>query len=164
VLRRVVRGVGVAIGIVLIAVGSHTRALGVVVLVANVVAVVGFSRARSRGSVAPHELVRSFDVGPDETFGALRAAVEQLGYRMRSLDAEKRTIIFSTGMSLKTWAGQNFSAVVRDSVDGASEVCLVGETSQSGLGALQSVSWGETEQLANRVLDLTARSLEREIA
>ena len=152
-------GVGVLIGIVLITNGAGR--VGIFVLIASVVAAIGFEMARRRGSLRPREVAKTYSGTPDEVFTALRSVVDQLGYRTTSSDAQQREIEFNTGMSWKTWAGQDFSGSVDTQPQGGTEVRLVGVTSQRGLGSIQSVSWGEAEKLGNRVLDQLAERLTR---
>jgi hypothetical protein len=57
-------------------------------------------------------------------------------------------------MSRWTRRGQDYMATVRNGPQpGSTELDVIGQTSTRGLGPLQSVSWGETERLARRVLD-----------
>jgi len=156
--RWAVRGVGIAIGIAFIAAGPSTRTLGVIIVVIAIASAIAFEGARKGGSLASQEYVRSYNGTADETFEALHSAVTSLRYRVRSIDVAKREISFNTRMSRKTWAGQDFTAVVHPK-GRKSELQLVGATSQRGPGAIQSVSWGETEKLGNRVLDRTYEEL-----
>ena len=159
--RWAARGVLVAIGIALIAAGPSTRALGVVIVVARVFwAMVG--TARGQGSTGPREYVRTYDATVTETFEALRAAVKQLRYRVRSIDKANSEIAFNTGMSWSTWAGQDFTAVAQEHQAGKTELRMVGATSRRGLGGLHELDhWAETEKLGNRVLDRTNEELRR---
>ncbi len=146
-------GAYVAFAIWLIAAGPRTRLLGFAFLVSSAVGVLISTVARRRGSLAERKLAQVYDASPAETFAALRSAIEQLGYRVRSVDTDQRQVTFNTGISMKTIAGQDFTGVVREEPSGRGEIYLVGATCQRGLGALQSVSWGETDLLARRVLE-----------
>jgi hypothetical protein len=73
------RGIGVLIGIYLIAAGSGTRALGIFVLIASVVAAIAFETARRRGSLRPREFANTYSANADEVFSALRSVIDQLG-------------------------------------------------------------------------------------
>jgi hypothetical protein len=157
--RWVTRGVGVVLGIALIANGSGTRALGIFVLIASVVAAIAFEMARRGGSPRPREFANTYSADADEVFAALCSVIDQLGYRITSCDARQREIEFNTGMSWKTFAGQDFSGSVDAHLQGRSEVRLVGVISQRGLGSIQSVTWGETQKLGNRVLDQLAERI-----
>lgn len=118
---------------------------------------------RGQGPQNPQEFVRTYDASTQETFEALHSAVTQLRYRVISIDAKQNEIAFNTGMSMKTWAGQDFTAVVRGHEADRSELRLVGGTSTRGFGG-QLYSWGETEQLGNRVLDRTSEELHQSSA
>jgi hypothetical protein len=150
--------VGVAISIAFL-ISPHTRGLGVFLLVLSGAIWIWSGAARRRGSLDPKEFVLTYEADAGTTFKALSAVVEALGYRDISSDAQQREVTFNTGRSRKTWAGQDFTGSVHAESPGISEVRLIGVTSQRGLGSVQSVSWGETEQLAHRVLDRLTKEL-----
>ena len=152
-------GGATAIGVLLIAAGSGARGLGGVFLVAAIVGLLGSETARRRGWLTPCAFARVYDAAEGEVFRALHSAIEQLGYHVTSLDAQQRDIAFNTGISLRTWSGQDFTGSVASPSPGRSEVRLVGVTSQRGLGSIQAITWGETDRLGNRVLDRVGEEL-----
>jgi uncharacterized membrane protein YhiD involved in acid resistance len=158
--RWVAHGVGIAIGIAFIAAGSSTRVIGFVFVALNVVAGIGSEVARRRGSLAARELSRTYQASESDTFAALRSVLAERGYTVMSVDPEQRTLRFNTDLSRKTWSGQDFTATVRHTAGPkAAEIQLVGATSTRGLGSVQSVSWGETRILGDRVLDQVGSAL-----
>ena len=56
-----------------------------------------------------------------------------------------------TGMSMKSWAGQEMSAMTIDKGDGTVELSISGRRSQSGV-VLQLYDWGEAGSIARKVL------------
>jgi hypothetical protein len=152
-MRWITRGIGIAAGVVLIALGPSTRGLGVVVVVVGLVAAFGFEALRRR-TVRSTSLSRVYPANEAQTFAAVETAIQQLDYKVLSKDLTAQTLSFNTGMSLKTWAGQDYTAALHlASGPDSTELELTGSTSQRGMGALPSVSWGETERCARRVLD-----------
>jgi hypothetical protein len=162
--RWTVRILTIGAGIGLIVAGPSTRILGLVVLVLELGSVAIAELARRRDwSFGPgaRSFSRTYRAGPDETWHALLAVVERLGYRQVEAVAADRRLSFNTGMSTRTWAGQDFEASVVHGPDGAgaSALHLRGVTSARGLGVTQSLSWGETSRLGTKVLEAVGAQL-----
>jgi hypothetical protein len=163
-MRWITRGIGIAAGVVLIALGPSTRGLGLVLVVIGLVAAFGFEALRRR-SIRPTSLSRVYSANEAQTFAAVENAIQQLGYKVLSKDPMAQALSFNTGMSLKTWAGQDYTATLHlASGPDSTELELTGSISQRGMGALQAVSWGETERCARRVLDRVQAILTRSSA
>jgi hypothetical protein len=161
--RWTVRIVTIGAGIGLIVAGPSTRLLGLVVLALELGSTAVSEVARRRDwSVGPgaRSFSRTYQAEPAEVWGALVEVVDRLGYGRRSAADDVRRISFNTGMSTRTWAGQDFDATVVDGPEpGTSVIELRGVTSARGLGVTQSLSWGETSRLGAKVLDAVGAQL-----
>jgi hypothetical protein len=152
--RWLYRGAVVVFGVVLIVAGDSTRAFGVVIVVVGLASALGFEVLRRSGSLTPKEFTRNYPADESETYDAVKSAATSLGYKLLSEDPESQILSFNTGVSSRTWGGQDFTAMIAPAGSpDHSELCLLGATSQRGLGGLQAASWGETKQLAIRMLD-----------
>lgn len=151
-MRWAIRGVGLLGGIFLI--GNDRLEVGVLILTALALVTLAAERERFRRRSNPHDhFSRTYQTPPAETFTALRETVADLGYKITDEHQEASTLKFNTGRSAWSYAGQDFDASVRMADGGRSEISLAGRISPSGLGAIQSFSWGETGRLAAKVLD-----------
>jgi hypothetical protein len=81
--------------------------------------------------------------------GALRA-IRDLGYKIDSIDKNNGLINFKTGMSWRSWAGQEMSVLVLGNGDNASSVDISSRRSQTGV-ILQVYDWGEKGKIAKKV-------------
>src|SRR3990172_7389714 len=86
--------------------------------------------------------VRTYNKPIDQVFVAAQKAIRDLGYKIDSLDKAAGLLNFKTGMSWKSWAGQEMSLMLLDSGSGSVEVSITGRRSQSGV-ILQIYAWGE---------------------
>jgi hypothetical protein len=83
----------------------------------------------------------------DKLFAATVKAISDLGYSITHSDAGSKTVSFETGMSWRTWKGQEMSAAVSANGDVAELVVSAGR--KSG----QLVEWGEKESIAQRIYE-----------
>src|SRR4051812_8640497 len=86
----------------------------------------------------------------DQAFLATQKAVRDLGYKVDSIDKAAGLLNFKTGMSWKSWAGQEMTAMLIDNGDGSVDVSLTGRRSQTGV-VLQIYDWGEKGGIAKKV-------------
>ena len=86
----------------------------------------------------------------DVVFAAAKIAVCVCGYKIDSVDKPNGLITFKTGLSWKSWAGQEVSIVIGELQDGNVEVVVTGWRIQSVL--FQLFDWDEVTGIANRVL------------
>ena len=66
-------------------------------------------------------------------FAASQKAVRDLGYKVDAIDRANGLLNFKTGMSWKSWAGQEMSLMLIDNGDGSIEVTVSGRRNQSGV-------------------------------
>jgi hypothetical protein len=95
--------------------------------------------------------IRTYKKPIDTVFAAAQKAVRDLGYKIDSLDKSNGLLNFKTGLSWKSWAGQEMSIMMIDSGDGKVEVSVTGRRNQSGV-VLQVYDWGEAKGIAAKVL------------
>jgi hypothetical protein len=160
--RWITRGFAVTIGVAVIIVANSNaqRLFGVLLIVSAAVAGGVLETIRRRNPPADrHMYKRSFRSSEDDTYAALRRVVDELRYKRLEENVSRRTVAFNTGISGKTWAGQDYAAAVLRSDDSEAQIELVGGIAQRGLGRVQAVAWGETDALANKVLDSVERIL-----
>jgi hypothetical protein len=86
----------------------------------------------------------------DRVFAGAQKAVRDLGYKVDSLDKANGLISFKTGMSWKSWGGQEMSIMIIDNGDGSVEVSVSGKRKQTGV-ILQVTDWGEAVGIAKKV-------------
>ena len=61
-----------------------------------------------------------------QAFAAAQKAVRDLGYKVDTLDKTSGLLNFKTGMSWKSWAGQEMSVMIIDNGNGSVEVSVSG--------------------------------------
>lgn len=74
-----------------------------------------------------------------------------MGTKVDSFDKASGLLNFKTGMSLKSWAGQEMSVMMIDNENGSVEVSVSGRRNQSGV-VLQVYDWGEAAGIAKKVI------------
>lgn len=100
----------------------------------------------------PKSVSKSFSADPDTTMTAAQRAIVGLGYKIDSIDRAAMMISFKTGLSWRSWAGQEMTLIVCQAQGGFCEVTLSGRMNQSGV-YMQVYDWGEAGVIAGRVLD-----------
>jgi hypothetical protein len=95
---------------------------------------------------------RNFAKPMETVFTAAVKAVRDLGYKIDSLDKANGLINFKTGMSWKSWAGQEMSVLLLDEGGGTCSVDIAGKRSQTGV-ILQVADWGEKASIAKKVFE-----------
>jgi hypothetical protein len=93
----------------------------------------------------------------DETFAVALKVIQDLGYKIDSIDKTNGLLCFKTGLSWKSWAGQEMSIVVTEKTAGSTEVSLTGVRNRGEgllglLGAIQPYDWGEAKSIARTVI------------
>ena len=94
-------------------------------------------------------------------FNAALQAVRTLGYKIDSIDKVNGFLSFKTGLSMKSWAGQEMSILIMDNGDGTRMVDISGKRSQSGV-VIQIYDWGEAAGIAKKIFAKMDKFLERE--
>lgn len=108
----------------------------------------GPAPGRAGGTAMAEEAIeRTYNAPRDRVWDALRATINDLGYKDVKENRGVGVVEYRTGLSLSTWRGQQMTAVVRD-VGGSTVVSLRGHSAFP-----QLVSWGEKKRLAEKVLD-----------
>lgn len=88
-----------------------------------------------------------------EIFSAAQRAIRDLGYKVDRLDRTNGLLTFKTGLSWKSWAGQEMSIMLIDLSSTEVEVSLSGKRNQTGV-IVQLYDWGEVSGIANKVLEV----------
>lgn len=91
---------------------------------------------------------------PERVFTAARQVVAEAGYTVNLADAESLTLTVNTGISLRTWAGQDLTITVLAHGTG-SRVTVGGTTAARGnpwSGGGQLTDWGERAKLSDDFL------------
>src|SRR5687767_13678802 len=104
----------------------------------------------------PKAVEKAYSASRDRLFAALLRSVSELGYSINNTDAASGTISFSTGMSMRSWAGQNMTATVFALGEGESKVVVGGKREQKGSplgGGGQVFDWGEKGKITRKLLE-----------
>jgi len=96
----------------------------------------------------------------DQVFNTALRAVRTLGYKIDSIDKSNSLLAFKTGMSWKSWAGQEMSILILDNGDGTCTVDISGRRNQSGV-IIQVYDWGEAAGIARKVFTEMEKSLKK---
>ena len=96
-------------------------------------------------------VTRNYTKTLDQAFAGAQKAVRDLGYKVDSLDKANGLINFKTGMSWKSFGGQEMSVMLIDNGDGTVEVSVSGRRNQTGV-IIQAFDWGEAGGIANKLL------------
>jgi hypothetical protein len=88
----------------------------------------------------------------EKIFTAALKAVRDLGYKIDNLDKSNGLLNFKTGMSWKSWAGQEMSVLILDNGDQTCSVDITGRRNAHG-AVLQVYDWGEASSIARKVFD-----------
>jgi len=94
-------------------------------------------------------------------FNASLQAVRTLGYKIDSIDKDNGFLSFKTGLSMKSWAGQEMSILIMDNGDGTCTVDISGRRSQSGV-VIQIYNWGEAAGIAKKIFAKMDKFLQSE--
>lgn len=94
--------------------------------------------------------VKTYQKSLDQVFAAAQKTVRDLAYKVDSMDKANGLLNFKTGMSWKSFAGQEMSIMMIDNGDGTVEVSVTGRRNQSGV-VLQVYDWGEAKGIATKV-------------
>ena len=107
------------------------------------------------GTMAKGTETEWFDASPDRLFKAAVQTAAALGYSVKHTDPTARVIAFNTGMSFRSWAGQDMSVSVVQG-DGAKNGVVVGgnraQLAGGILGAAQVYDWGEKGKITRDFL------------
>ena len=94
-----------------------------------------------------------FTASEDRLFKAAVQTAMALGYSVKHTDPSMRVIAFNTGMSMRSWAGQDMSVSVVQGDGGRNGVIIGGTRAQLALGGVPQVfDWGERGKIARTFL------------
>jgi hypothetical protein len=105
---------------------------------------------------------KAYSASRDRLFAALLRSVSELGYSINNSDTALGTISFSTGMSMRSSAGQNMTATVFAVGEAESKVVMGGKREQKGSpfgGGGQVYDWGEKGKITRKLLEQLDRVL-----
>lgn len=94
---------------------------------------------------------RKYPHPTDKLFNAALMVVRELGYKIDTIDKVNGLLNFKTGMSWKSFAGQEMSVLVLDNGDGTCSVDIAGKRAAGG--PHQLIDWGEAGSIARKVFD-----------
>ena len=80
-------------------------------------------------------------------FNAAMKVVRDLGYKIDSIDKANGLLNFKTGMSWKSFSGQEMSILILDNGDGTCSVDIAGKRAAGGFP--QMIDWGEVSSLSS---------------
>ena len=98
------------------------------------------------------ETVKVYPKSLDQIFPLAQKSIRDLGYKIDLIDKVNGLLNFKTGMSWKSWAGQEMSIMIIDNGDGTSEISVTGQRNQSGV-VIQVYDWGELKGITKKVFE-----------
>jgi Short C-terminal domain len=99
---------------------------------------------------------KAYGASAGRLYAALLRAVSELGYSISHSDATDRTVSFNTGLSMKSWGGQNMTATVFPLAEGDSKIVVGGRRHQN---SPQVFDWGEKGKITGKLLEAIDRAL-----
>src|SRR5260370_32906403 len=93
-------------------------------------------------------LSRSYNGPANRLFEMSLKAIRSLGYRVDNFNKETGLITFHTGMSWRTWAGQDVSVLISEGWPSGAEVVVDAQKRMT----LQISDWGEGDAIARKLL------------
>jgi hypothetical protein len=106
---------------------------------------------------------RVFKSSEGRLYTAVLRAVSQLGYSIKHSDSNARVVSFNTGISMRSWAGQDISvSVVPGSETGTSGVTMGGTRAQlaGSFGSTPQIyDWGEKGKIYRKFLSALEKVL-----
>ncbi len=85
-------------------------------------------------------------------------AIKSLGYNVDNFNKETGLITFHTGMSWRTWAGQDVSVLISEGWPSGAEVVVDAQKRMT----LQISDWGEGDAIARKLFDKLEELLKSE--
>jgi hypothetical protein len=98
----------------------------------------------------------TYDSSPARLYQAVLRTVAAVGYSIQHTDAGTLTVSFNTGMSLRSWAGQDMTVLVFADSESRSTVSIGGTRAQRGSimgGGGQIADWGELAKIQKKFLE-----------
>lgn len=99
---------------------------------------------------------QDFEIRTTVLLDLVKRAIVDCGYKLDTVQAESGLITFRSGMSWKSWAGQELSALISECGNGVSRVDISGRRNSNG-AILQIYDWGEAASIAKKVLRRISR-------
>src|SRR5262249_10401936 len=97
-----------------------------------------------------------YDASPQRLYDAVIRTGAGLGYSVQHTDSQTRTASFNTGMSMRSWGGQNMTVIVSAEGEGA-RLTIGGTRDQRGNpfggGGGQVYDWGEAGKISRKFLE-----------
>jgi hypothetical protein len=96
---------------------------------------------------------RTYAAPPEQTWQALREVIAQTKrWSIREEDASAGVLTLNTGISMRTWSGQDVKVQVAAMPDGGSQVYVDADIARRGLASFQVVDWGEGDRVTKKLL------------
>lgn len=105
-----------------------------------------------------------FDASADRLYRSAIATAAELGYSVKHSDPAGRIISFNTGMSMRSWAGQDMSVSVIEGQNGKNGVVVGGHRAQLAAsfgGPPQVFDWGEKGKITRKFMESFIQVLAR---
>ena len=102
-----------------------------------------------------------FEASPERLWSSVIQCVGTSGYTIIMSDAQSHVVSFNTGRSMKSWAGQDLTATVTPTKDGA-RLVMGGSLGRGGNplgGGSQLGAWGEKNALIGKFFEAVRRTL-----
>jgi hypothetical protein len=110
--------------------------------------------------MAPASETRSFRASEKRLYASALRAISFLGYSIQHTDGAARLVSFNTGISMRSWAGQDMTATVIAGVDGMNDIAVGGRRAQrSAFGSPQVYDWGERSKITRQFFEALERAL-----
>jgi hypothetical protein len=109
--------------------------------------------------VAKAAIEQAYDASGERLFDAVMRTVSLMGYSTASSDSASRKVMFNTGLSSRSWAGQDMTVTVLPEPDGSTKLVIGGTRGKGGLGGGQLTDWGEAKKITRKFLATLAQQL-----
>jgi len=93
---------------------------------------------------------KMYEIRKDLLFDFALQTIKELGYKFNGIDKNSGLITFETGLSWKSWAGQQISVMILEHGNSA-EISISGVRKQTGV-IVQLYDWGEAKSIANKII------------
>lgn len=109
----------------------------------------------------PRSEEQQYDASPERVYSAALKAIAELGYSVIGSDSQSGIVSFNTGMSWRSWSGQNMTITVIGDLS-LTRVAVTGGLAKKGtiVTGGQLTGWGEKGAVTRRFLEALDRAIE----
>lgn len=101
---------------------------------------------------------KNYSHSQEKLFNLSLKAVREFGYKIDSLDKVNGLINFKTGLSWKSWGGQEMSILILENGDKTCSVDISGRRNSAGV-IPQVYDWGEASGIAKKIFEKISEGL-----